>query len=266
MTVQFHLEAPNGNFPYLVSSDNYNAIIVPKGTDFAKWQSTFIGTGAFKLGQLHAERRRDVRAQPELLGHQGAAVQTSFKFYTSQPPHDPGAAGRRRRRGRRSSCPPGATALLNNSSYKIIKLKSANHRELSMRNDMAPFTDAAGAPGGRATRSTGRRMVQALLSGDGERRQRQPVRADASRPPTRPSRSAPRTSPRPSSCWRRPATPTGSSIKLDTEQYQEIPQLATVIAPRRQGGRDQHHAERRDPDALLRQEPRTATPTGSTGR
>src|ERR1700744_2081596 len=31
-TVAFHLEAPNGNFPYLVSSDNYNAIIVPKGT------------------------------------------------------------------------------------------------------------------------------------------------------------------------------------------------------------------------------------------
>ena len=34
-TVAFHLEAANGNFPYLVSSDNYNAIIVPKGTDFA---------------------------------------------------------------------------------------------------------------------------------------------------------------------------------------------------------------------------------------
>jgi len=48
-TVAFHLEAPNGNFPYLVSSDNYNAIIVPKGTDFTKWQSTFVGTGAFKL-------------------------------------------------------------------------------------------------------------------------------------------------------------------------------------------------------------------------
>ena len=49
MTVAFHLEAPNGNFPYLVSSDTYNAIIVPKGTDFNKWQSTFVGTGAFKL-------------------------------------------------------------------------------------------------------------------------------------------------------------------------------------------------------------------------
>ena len=72
-TVEFHLEAPNGNFPYLVSSDNYNAIIVPNGTDFGKWQSTFIGTGAFKLGKLHAERRRLVRAEPELLGDSAAA-------------------------------------------------------------------------------------------------------------------------------------------------------------------------------------------------
>src|SRR5690348_1233021 len=42
-TVEFHLESPNGNFPYLVSSDNYNAIIVPNGTDFGKWQKTFVG-------------------------------------------------------------------------------------------------------------------------------------------------------------------------------------------------------------------------------
>ena len=48
-TVAFHLEAPNGNFPYLVSSDNYNTIIIPNNYDPAKWQSSFIGTGPFKL-------------------------------------------------------------------------------------------------------------------------------------------------------------------------------------------------------------------------
>src|ERR1700727_1234032 len=48
-TVAFHLESANGNFPYLVSSDNYNTIIVPKNTDFDKWQNTFVRTGAFKL-------------------------------------------------------------------------------------------------------------------------------------------------------------------------------------------------------------------------
>ena len=37
-TVAFHLEAPNGNFPYLTSSDNYNMIILPKGYNPAKWE------------------------------------------------------------------------------------------------------------------------------------------------------------------------------------------------------------------------------------
>src|SRR5246127_2769014 len=38
-TVAFHLEAPNGNFPYIISSDNYNAIIAPKGTNYSKWHT-----------------------------------------------------------------------------------------------------------------------------------------------------------------------------------------------------------------------------------
>ena len=33
MTVEFHLDAPNGSFPYLVSSDNYNAIVLPASYD-----------------------------------------------------------------------------------------------------------------------------------------------------------------------------------------------------------------------------------------
>ena len=49
-TVEFTLDAPNGNFPYLASSDNYNSIILPKDYD-GDWDSTFIGTGPWKLGE-----------------------------------------------------------------------------------------------------------------------------------------------------------------------------------------------------------------------
>ena len=38
-TVEFHLEGPVGNFPYLISSDNYNMIVVPNGTDYTKWST-----------------------------------------------------------------------------------------------------------------------------------------------------------------------------------------------------------------------------------
>ena len=72
--------------------------------------------------------------------------------------------------------PAGATAILHNPSYKIIQLKSANHRELSMRNDQAPFNDAqvrqAVALLARP-QGNGQRAAQRLR----ERRQRHPVRA-----------------------------------------------------------------------------------------
>ena len=66
--------APNGNFPYLTSSDNYNMIILPKGYDPAKWESTFIGTGPFKLGSYTPKSGRHVHPQRGVLGHEGAAL------------------------------------------------------------------------------------------------------------------------------------------------------------------------------------------------
>ena len=44
----------NGNFPYIVSSDNYNAIILP--ADYAgDFEKTFVGTGPFKLDKYTAK-------------------------------------------------------------------------------------------------------------------------------------------------------------------------------------------------------------------
>ena len=63
MTVAFHLEAPNGNFPYLCSSDNYNMIIVPNNYDPSKWQSSFLGTGAVQAQELHPQGGCVVRPQ-----------------------------------------------------------------------------------------------------------------------------------------------------------------------------------------------------------
>ena len=47
-TVEFHLDAANGGFPYMVSTDNYNAVILP--ADYAgDFEQNMIGTGPFKL-------------------------------------------------------------------------------------------------------------------------------------------------------------------------------------------------------------------------
>ena len=226
-TVQFTLEAPNGNFPYLVSSDNYNAIIVPKGTDFSKWQSTFIGTGAFKLHSYTQNVGATFVPNPTYWGTKPLLSMTSFQFFTSQTPMITALQG--------SSVdvvaqfvPAGASGILNNSSYKIINLKSANHRELSMRNDIPPFTDARVR---QAVAYTLNRpaMVAGLLDGYGS------VANDTPFGPRFPSTdtSVPQRVQNIAKAKQLLAAaghPNGFSVKLDTEQYEEVPQLATVIA------------------------------------
>jgi peptide/nickel transport system substrate-binding protein len=227
MTVQFTLEAPNGNFPYLVSSDNYNAIIVPKGTDFSKWQSTFIGTGAFKLSSYTQNVGATFVPNPTYWGTKPLLSMTTFSFFTSQTPMITQFQG-----GAfdvvAQFTPAGASAILNNSSYKIIKLTSSNHRELSMRNDQVPFTDPRVR---QAVAYTLNRpaLVSGLLDGDGS------VANDYPFGPRFPSTdtSIPQRTQNISMAKQLLSAaghPNGFSVKMDTETYQEIPLLAQAIA------------------------------------
>ena len=225
-TVAFHLQAANGNFPYLVSSDNYNAIIVPKGTDFAKWQKTFIGTGPFKLKSYAQNQSASFVANPDYWGGAPNLDSTTFTFFQSQQPQVLALQG-----GQVDVLvqftAQGAQSLLTGSQYEIIKLKSANHRELSMRNDHGPFTDprvrqavalCLDRPG----------MLKALLQGDGQ------VGNDSPFAPKYPSTntSVPQRTQNIAKAKQLLAAAghTSVSATLATEQYQEIPQLAQVIA------------------------------------
>ena len=138
-TVAFHLEAPNGNFPYLTSSDNYNMIILPSGYDPAKWQSTFIGTGPFVLGTYTPKSGATFTRNEAYWGKKALPSQTEFTFYDTQTPAILALTGGTIDVIGQFSV-TGAQELLT-GRYNIIKLKSSAHRELSMRNDQAPFTD-----------------------------------------------------------------------------------------------------------------------------
>jgi peptide/nickel transport system substrate-binding protein len=140
-TVQFELDAPNGNFPYLLSSDNYNAIIVPK--DFTgKWEKTFPGTGPWKLDRytpnsgvsyvknadywdksrvpkLDSQQVKFYsKEQAQILALQSGDVDVLVHF-----------------------SPTGGKALLNDPNITVIELRSSVHREVHMRNDKKPFDD-----------------------------------------------------------------------------------------------------------------------------
>jgi peptide/nickel transport system substrate-binding protein len=138
-TVAFHLAAPNGNFPYLVSSDNYNAIIIPNNYNPASWQSTFIGTGPFKLASYTPKVGASFTRNESYWGTKALPSSTQFTFYdTTSASVLALTGGSIDVLGQFSVS--GGEALLG-GGYNVIKLKSSAHRELSMRNDQAPFTD-----------------------------------------------------------------------------------------------------------------------------
>ena len=97
-TVAFHLEAPNGSFPYLVSSDNYNTIIIPNNYNPANWQSSFIGTGPFVLGSYTPKVGATFKRNESYWGPKALPSQTQFTFYDTQPPSDSRADRREYRR------------------------------------------------------------------------------------------------------------------------------------------------------------------------
>ena len=138
-TVAFHLEGPNGNFPYVTSSENYNMVIMPNNFVPTKWQSSFPGTGPFVLGSYTPKVGANFTRNQSYWGTKALPSQTQFTFY-----EDPAASilamtgGTIDVLGQFSVT--GGQALLS-GSYNIIKLKASTHRQLSMRCDKAPFTD-----------------------------------------------------------------------------------------------------------------------------
>jgi peptide/nickel transport system substrate-binding protein len=140
-TVAFHLTAPNGNFPYLTSSDNYNMIIIPNNYDPAKWQSSFIGTGPFVMKNYTPKVGATFTRNEQYWGPKARPAETQFTFYATQTPGILALTSGNIDVLGQFAVVGGEQLLASGAPYTISKLKSSAHRELSMRCDQAPFTD-----------------------------------------------------------------------------------------------------------------------------
>jgi peptide/nickel transport system substrate-binding protein len=223
--VQFKLAAPNGNFPYLTSSDNYNMIILPKGYDPAKWQSSFVGTGPFVLKSYTQNSGATFTANPSYWGPKPKPAGTNFTFYATQTPGISAlVSGTIDVLGQFSVS--GGEQLLS-GGYNIIKLKSSAHRELSMRNDVAPFTDARVRQAIALTLNRPQ-IVQALFKGFAD------VGNDSPFAPVFPSTDtsvAQRAQDiaKAKSLLSAAGHPSGFSTQLIANQQLEIPQYASIV-------------------------------------
>jgi peptide/nickel transport system substrate-binding protein len=138
-TVVFKLDGPNSNFPYLVSTDNYNAIILK--ADYAgDFETNAIGTGPWKLESYTPQQGAVYVANPDYYGEKAKFDKVEFTFYD-----DEAALVQALQAGSidiaHAVSISGAAPLAGSDSYSNSKISSTAHRQLHMRTDMEPFTD-----------------------------------------------------------------------------------------------------------------------------
>ncbi len=223
-TVEFHLDAANGNFPYLLSSDNYNAIIIPadyKG-DFEK---TMIGTGPFKLESYTPKVGAAFVRNPDYWGGPVPLERVEVTFYTDYQPQI--LALQAGELDVMQQAPVlQSVGILNDPNINVISLPSIAHQQVHMRTDKAPFTDARvrraialcldrdalvkGLMKGRAQKGNDSPFAAAFPSTDQSVPQREKNIAEAKQ-------------------LMEAAGLKGFEVTLTTENYLEIPAYAQVI-------------------------------------
>jgi peptide/nickel transport system substrate-binding protein len=223
-TVEFHLDAANGNFPYLVSSDNYNTIIMPadyKG-DFEK---QMIGTGAFKLESFTQKVGASFVRNPDYWGGPAMLDRVDITYYTDYQPQI--LALQAGDLDVMEQAPVlQAVGILNDPNINIISLPSIAHQQVHMRTDKDPFKDP------RVRRAIALCMdrdglVKGLMKGRAQKGNDSPFAA--AYPSTDPSVPQREKNIAEAKQLMEAAGMKGFQVTLTTETYLEIPQYAQVI-------------------------------------
>ena len=140
-TVVFHLDRPYADFPYLVSSFNYNSLVLPKNYEVGQFTNGGIGTGPFILKTFSKDQGATYVRNPNYWG-QGLPYLDSVevKYYADTPPIVLAIQG-----GAISVFPQvpyqGSQALFSDSNIAVMETPSSEYRTLQMRVDQPPFSD-----------------------------------------------------------------------------------------------------------------------------
>jgi peptide/nickel transport system substrate-binding protein len=224
-TVEFRLDAPNGSFPYLVSSDNYNAIILPR--DYAGgFERSFNGTGPFKLERYTAKARASFVRNEDYWGTKPLPARVLFDFYDNVQAQVLAIQG-----GQLDVLlhvpVQGSQALLEDPRLSIVALKSSAHEQLHMRTDRGPFADK------RVRRAVAlslnrRNLVHGMFRGRASLGNDSPFAPIfAATDPTVPQRDEDLARAR--ALLAEAGVPSGFRARLTTERFQELPDYAVVL-------------------------------------
>ncbi len=137
-TVAFHLLGSDASFPDACSSDNYNTVIVPKNTDFSKYQSSnWPGTGHFMKTSYTPSQGATFVRNPHYWGTPALPKEVQFTYYAEEAAETAAleAGSIQANNGFTVSTSP----QLLDGNFDIVALKASTHRELSMRCDEGPL-------------------------------------------------------------------------------------------------------------------------------
>jgi peptide/nickel transport system substrate-binding protein len=140
--VVFTLDRPNVNFPYLASSQNYNAIILPASYDPTRYTTDFMGTGPYKFDSYTPGVGASFVKNPTYWDatRQPFLDRVELKFYTDLPPQVVALQGNEVDVVSGISYSAGR-GLFTDPAFTPLYVPSTYTRQLSMRCDQAPFTD-----------------------------------------------------------------------------------------------------------------------------
>ena len=140
-TVEFSLEAPNGSFPYLLSSDNYNTIILPADYD-GDYEKNMNGTGPFILEKFTQGQSATFRKNPDYWDkeRQPNPDNTEIRFYGKEQARVLALQSGEVDVVTQFSV-SGGRALLTDPNVQTVDLKASTHRQVHLRTDKEPFTD-----------------------------------------------------------------------------------------------------------------------------
>ncbi len=137
-TVRFKLVAPDAGFVDAVTEDNYNMIIVPKGFDYANYQTKWPGTGRLMQTSYTPEVGATMVRNPHYWGTKAKPTTVNFTFFPTEQTTT--AALQAGSIDCMDQFSVSVSPQLLTGNYNVISLHAATHRELSMRNDVHPFT------------------------------------------------------------------------------------------------------------------------------
>lgn len=141
-TVQFELERPVGNFPYLASSDTYSAIILPATFKGGFEEAGFPGTGPLKMSSYTPTTGATFVRNENYWDKENLAPldQVDFVFFADETPALLALQGGEIDVVYQVSVQNGR-AVVNNPDYKLVGTRSAASRPLHLRTDTGPWVD-----------------------------------------------------------------------------------------------------------------------------